>query len=234
MESAMHFRHCYTIILVLLLSAFLPACQSPPPEEEPEHRIADFYVRYLETERQIKAFAGFYEGDSIAGGRPLSVSGGVDFQELDMEKRTLVDRGIRYTVTRTANYPEHFSFTYRLGDEEQQHRFAMAPLNNFFFEGPVSISRGAKLVIEGEPLQSEESLILLFTDEENKTSKVRVSGPSPDNTFRLSPEQLAAIPPGPSLLYLVKKRSLIEEQPYRTVISAAEYYTKTLSLEIMP
>ncbi len=232
----MRLRYIYPLLAVI--TAFVPfllsGCQSPAPQEEPEHRIADFYVRYLETERQLKAFASFYEGDSIRSARPLSIAGGVDFQGLDMERRSLADRGIRYTLTRTANYPGQFSFAYQIEGAKQQHQFTMPPLINFFFEGAVSVSRGATLVIEGEPLQATEALVLLFTDEENKTSTISIDGPKDNNTFRLSPEQLAAIPAGPSMLYLVRKRTLIEEQPYRTVISAAEYYTKTRRLEIMP
>jgi hypothetical protein len=221
--------------LTFCVLTLLPSCQSPLEKEDSPHQIADYFVRYLAAERQLKAYASFFEGDSLRTATTRKIQGIVTFQGATMEKRELGKQGIRYTITRTADYDQPFRFTHQNDDGERIERaFSMPPLNDFFFEGNISRQQGATLVIKGASLGASESLVLLFTDAKSRAYTITLSGLNPENRYSLSPEQLADLPVGSNQLYLVKKKLEVRENNRQTTLVAIEYYTKTVQVEILP
>lgn len=220
---------------LIFILALLSSCRNPAEESDTPHRIADYFVRYLAAEQQLKAYASFYEGDSLRAATPVRAAGEVTFQGLDMEKRELGEQGIRYTITRTSEYSQPFRFTHPDDSGRRTERiFEMAPLEDFSFDGDISLRQGATLLVKGAPLKNSESLVLLLTDPTDRAYSITLPGPNPENRFFISPEQLSGIPAGFNQLYIVKKKSEARESPDLTLLIGIEYYSETKQVEILP
>ena len=228
-------RRPSTWLSICLLTALLCSCSAPQTEEAPPHRFADLFVRYLEGEKELKAYASFYEGDTLRTATPIAINGGVQFIGKAMEKRTLPEFGIRYTATHTGNYRDQFGFTHagREGHLEE-YLLSMTPVDSFAFEGPPSKQRGATLTVENGTLEAGETLVLFFFGPDNKAYTIDIEGPSAGAAYPLAPDQLRDMPTGPLQLYLVKKRSTVEKGPAITVSKAMEYYTRAIDFVLEP
>ena len=126
----------------------------------------EYYVRYLETEKELKAYATFLEGDSIQNAKPKIFFAGVAFQNSGMEVRNLPKGVVKYSITNNnVSYNSPFRFRYR--NEEGQaveERLNMKPLGDFFVKDQISLSKGMTLVINNGSLSEDEQLIFLFSD----------------------------------------------------------------------
>ena len=223
----------HTFFFLLTVMTF--SCSAPQMKEQPEHFIADFFVRYLEAEKQLKANANFFIGDSIRTAHPVDVNGGVFFQGKIMGKRELPDHGARYAVTRTSEFEERFLFTYRDNrDRSQELLITMSPVGNFSISGAPSKSGGLTLQVENGKLSAGETLILFFSDAGDKAMTITFNGPISDPAYSLSPQELAGLPAGPTQLYLVKKAANIQTRDGQTQISTIEYYTGALGFTLLP
>lgn len=220
---------------ICLLAGALFSCGAPQAEEAPPHRIADFFIRYLAAEQQLKAYASFYEGDSLPTATPLAMAGGVQFIGNPMEKRTLPEFGIRYTATRTGNYRDQFGFTFTDDTGHlEEYVLSMTPVDSFAFQAAPSKSRGATLLVENGALKAGETLILFFSTPDNKAHTIEFAGPTTAAGYPLTPDQLMELPAGPLQLYLVKKMAAVEESPEATVVKAMEYYTRAIDIVLEP
>lgn len=225
----------YLIVFFVLSLWGIWSCQQPTSEAAPpSHLITDFYVRYLQAERQLKAYSSFFEGDSLPGATPVAREN-VRVGGMKMVQRHLPKGDIRYTLTRTTDFPEQFQLTYEdAGGDRREYTSALAPVPRFAFEGPVRLGAGATLVVEGAPLQENEELVLLFSSPDNKATSISLTGPSEDNIFRLDSAQLQALTAGPHQLYLVRKKRTTEEQSNGTIHSTLEFYTNTIAVTVVP
>lgn len=224
-----------TWLSICLLSGVLCSCSDPQTEEAPPHRFADFFIRYLEGEQQLKAYASFYEGDSLRTATPIAIDGGVQFIGRAMEKRTLPEYGIRYTATHTGSYREQFGFTHpgREGHLEE-YLLSMTPVDSFAFEAPPSKQQGATLIVGNGTLKSGETLVFFFSGPDNKAYTIDIDGPTAGVSYLLTPAQLRDLPAGPLQFYLVKKRSTEEKSPAVTVRRTMEYYTRAIDIVLGP
>jgi len=224
-----------TWLSIGLLAAAALCCSAPQAQEPPAHRIADLFIRYLQSDQQLKAYASFYEGDSLPVARPLTIEGGVRFIGKPMEKRELSEYGIRYTAARTGNYRDQFGFTFPREDGHlQEYVLAMTPIDSFAFQAPPSKTLGATLFIENGKLQAGESLVLFFSGPDNKAYTIDITGPTASASHSLNAGQLADLPTGSLQLYLVKKKIVVEESQEVTVLKAIEYYTRAIDVWLEP
>jgi hypothetical protein len=226
-----------SILLYLLFGLlFTLACRE---EEKPAARprlFADFFVRYLEEEGQIKAHASFAEGDSLKTALPKTFQGGVAFLGSGMQPRQLSDNSVRYVYnasTSGGSFPGSFPFRFK-DDEGKQQEFAlrMAPVEDFSINGDISKSKGMNLTVKGELLSADESFVLLFSDEENRASTITIAGPSNSMEHYFPPENLINLRPGKGRLYLVRKKTEIREESNRRVVSNTEFYSRTIDIEV--
>ncbi|MEO0585805.1 MAG: hypothetical protein AAF135_26580 [Bacteroidota bacterium] len=207
-----------------------------PTEDPPKSRFifAEYFIRYLEPESEIKAHASFYEGDTLNPSEPKTYLGGVIFQGNKMKARELTDNSIRYTITTRGKYREDFLFQHR--DDEGNHweyEIQMSPIKDFFIKDDIiSKSDGMTLVVNGGLLTDEESLVLLFTDEDNKASSLTIEGPSNSIEHFITPESLETLTPGFGQLYLVKKQAKLVAEDYLRAVSEIEYYSKILPITV--
>jgi hypothetical protein len=225
-----------TVFFLLCASCLaLSACEGAGAESRAPHVFAEYFIRYLEEERQLKAHAAFFEGDSLQAAQPKVIAGGVALQNIAMSRRDLGGRGIRYTLDRSADYEPPYRFSYR--DDRglfREHLIDMSPIANFFIKGQISKSLGMAIVVEGGLLKHGESLLLLFTDAEQMATSISIGGPTSTIEYALPPHALANLNPGPGWLYLVKKQSATIQGQTQTTFSAIEYYSRTINIEVLP
>lgn len=220
----------YFIFLAILA---LVACQSE--QKAPAHIYVDYYVRYLQTEQQLKAHAAFYEGDTLETARSLTFENDVKFQGYKMLPRQVEeDRTMRYVFNGTGTYDSTFLFQYTdTKGQAQEYKISMAPIRDFSIVGEASRDKGIVLKLEGEPFQANESLIMLFTSEKNQSAMAEFKGPFDLEELKVPPVQLMKVEEGKNFLYLVKKQVNSTQSGNMDITSSAEFYTKVIELQIV-
>ncbi len=228
----------YTLYIVLAATAasFLGACRNEPPREEPRHLFGEFFVRYLQAEKELKAHASFFEGDTIETAVAKAFAGGATFQGNDMEARNLPGGTTRYTFEkRGGEYADTFRFSFKddLG-QQREISVAMAPIDTFSVrDGLASRSTGMHLYARGGKLSRGESMVLLFNDEDNKASTIMLTGPSAGEEYRIPAAKVENLSPGKNTLYLVKKKRVAEKGDSLSTLSDIEFYTNTIEVDVV-
>lgn len=230
----MSFRYSGRWVAFVIL-ALATACQNGSDEQPPPHLFAELFVRYLQAEKELKATATFFEGDSIRTAAPKTMPGGVAFQGSGMEARPLPGGTVRYFLQRKGDYAAEFPFSFK-NDKgpKQQYALSMTPIDTFYItEDKASKSQGMSLFARGGRLQPGESLVFLFSDARNQAFSFTLDGPSQGEEYQIPPIQLEGLQPGPHQLYLVKKKKTAERKPGLSVLADLEYYTRVAELEVV-
>lgn len=227
----------YAILLctVIGLPALLSGCREEKQEEPPPHLFAEFFVRYLQAEQELKAHASFFEGDTIRSAVPKAFANGVAFQGNSMEARNIPGGTIRYTFEQRSGYADAFRFSFQddLG-QKRETAVAMVPIDSFAVQGgQASLRSGMSLYARGGRLGQDESMVLLFSDENNQASTILLTGPSAGEEYRIPAAKLETLSPGRHGLYLVKKKRIAEKGDTLSVMADIEYYTHTIELEVV-
>ncbi|HMN91337.1 MAG TPA: hypothetical protein PKD70_14750 [Saprospiraceae bacterium] len=223
-----HIGVCFGLVV------FAVACRNDSYNKSTEQLFADFSVRYLEGEKQIRALASFMQGDSLPTARNFAPQGGVSFQGLPMEQREFPKGGVRYTYKGTANYAPNFLFTFKDAKGNiQQQGLTMSPIRNFSVRGIASRAKGITLELDAEPIADDESLLLLFTDEQNRSASILLPGPFPTGSILVPKSYLQGVFPGKNQFYIVRRRTLPNRRIGLDVKSNVEFYSKTISVDIV-
>jgi len=214
-------------LLFLFISLF--ACkETPDPAPQRPRMYADFFVRYLAPEQQIRGQVSFWEGLDSMNIDPTEPGGIVSFEGQKMIAKQLPGNQVRFSETHQARYEEPIAFRFRnLDDKYLQYELKMTPIRDFFVKGKISKQEGATFVINGGVMSKEESIVFLFTNERNEAQAVTFKGPSIDVEISLTPEQLAPLSLGDGRLYLVKKQHKKESHSNLELTAAVEYYTES-------
>ena len=207
------------------LILFLLGCQPKEAASGPKI-FGSLYVRYLQDGSLLKAEASFFKGDSAQHAKPITILGGVSFQNSGMEHRNIQDKLIRYQYENTADYPGQFTFQVQ-DDQGKAHPFQlkMPPVSQFNLADTIYLGRETTLELLPAPQFPEEEIAFLFTDQAGKASLLEIPPPI-SQTLPLTPDLLNRLAPGIYQLYLVKKRkNFVNEGVYR-ISCEVEYYTE--------
>ncbi|MCB0652045.1 MAG: hypothetical protein KDC85_12275 [Saprospiraceae bacterium] len=219
--------------LFVCLIIFLQSCnQQENPITQPSV-FEDYFVRYLAPEQKLKAQAIFSLGDSIDVAVPFVPFGGVAFMGSGMEMKKISEQLIRYSSESSAEYQNIFKFRHKnpAGDIVP-YEISMTPIEDFFVKSKASKSSGLDLVIKGGLLSPQESLVFLFSDQNNVAASYTLSGPTKNIEFHLPPNSIKNLSPGNGKLYIVKKIMKQESLDHREIHAEVEYYTKDIDIEI--
>lgn len=219
--------------IALFVCVCFAACNSKPTKTKPaETLFANFYIRYLETEKLMKAEAFFLKGDSLKNAVSFQPGGGVSFQNSGTESRTLPNQSVRYGFENQADYPTDFEFKFENPDgENQSQTFRLNPAGNFSVKSGLSKSKGSVLILEDDKLEEGESFVFLITDSENQTISL-ITKLNEDNTFEIPAEKLEKLAVGKIKFYPVKKQvKEVSENGYHYT-STIEYYSRTYTFEL--
>lgn len=219
------------LFVLVFLATGLVSCIQEPGSAEQVRVYADFYVRYLKPERELKAYAAFLEGSSVENGLSKTFPGGVNFLATAMDPRQLSDATTRYQYAAKANYPEQAQFTFLQNDGKQQ-RFeaALASVDSFRVQADCSKSAGLNLELFGAPLAADETLLLLFSDSTAHAYTLQQDGPLDNGKLQFTPRQLVHLPTGPLELYLVRKKLIQGLRDNYDFRFAIEYYSDVLTI----
>lgn len=224
----------YTLLLLLLSSTACRNTEDPLDTGRTGTVFADFFVRYLSPEQQLRGQVSFWEGISGDIREPLEPGGIVSFENRKMAARRLAGNQIRYTETFYGEYEESLAFRFRNKDGRYlQYILKMSPVRDFFVKGVISKSEGATFVINGGVINKEESLVFMFINAQQEVTAVTVPGPNPDVEVTIPADQLQALQPGSGQLYLVKKQHRTESHPNLELTAAVEYYTEMRGVEVV-
>lgn len=193
----------------------------------------EFYVRYLEAERQVKAHASFTYGDSLPALHSHQFSKGVTFQGNAMKSSQLPDQLLRYVYNGVSDYAtDGFLFTYEdPHSKPRSARLKLSPIEDFSLQGN-SLSKGLILSIKGASFRDNENLVLLFLNDKNQAFSTEIKGSFEGKSLNLPAAQLVGITPGNYFLYLVKKQIAISRDANIHMTSEIEFYTKTIKVQI--
>ncbi len=217
---------------------FTLGCKSDSKVEAPKetkHIFAKYYVRYLQTEKELKAEVSFKEGDSLATARSIVLTD-VTFEEEPMNVQNLgKTHGIRYVSRKTGLYKDQYTFNYN-GDQlgSMSHAVKMNTITDFKLkDNKIDKKTGGTLIWQGKPLQKNQELILLFTDEQKKAFPLQIKGPSDKTEIKLSAKDLIGLTSGKGQLMLVKKQISQSKEDNFSKISEMEFYSNHIDIEVV-
>lgn len=225
------------IILFLFLSICVWNCTAPTKETTAVAKktiFADFYVRYFQTEKQLKGQVTFGEGDTINATKPVEMKK-VNFMNSGMSKKNLLGKSMRYMYQAPSAQTQskfNFKFTDNAGKPHEQ-ILEMKPIENFSFKNGISKTKGMVLQLEGSNLTADEQIILLFNNENNKVTTIDIDGPSANTTISFTGEQLNELSLGKNQLYLVKKQYDQFQKDNYKMTSIIEFYSNTVEVEVV-
>ena len=211
--------------LLLLIGLSISSCQAEEKPEQPgPTTYASLFVRYIAPQGQLKVTAAFREGDSISTaqqGRPL-------------DARPLPDQQVRYTLDTRAPFAKDHRFGFQAADGQPREAvLSLSPIETFSVVGGIaSLSEGMTLYIKDEKIDEGESIVLLFSDANNKATTITLTNPSVRDTFPIAGIRLRKLQPGPHRVYLVKKQQQQLDLQGAKATAEIEYYTAEQSFEV--
>ncbi len=218
----------------LLAIWLFAACQPNQNATTEETLFEEYYIRFLEPEKELMAYATFQEGDSLESAKAKIFFGGVSFQGSGMQVRNLPKGIVRYTYKlKSANYQPPFKFRYKndLGEQVEE-IVQMQGIGKFEVTDSISQRKGMNLIIENGNLSENEQFILLFTDQTKRAFSIPIMGPTARNNYRLQASQISKLSKGKGQLYLVKKQNITREEGNRSISCNIEYYSNTIDIEV--
>ena len=216
------------------------SCQTEAPKKEKSDKskpstFANFYVRFLQKEKQTEATATFQNGMTQQQAQPLKFEKGVFFHNGNMVERTIPKIGTRYQ----AFYDGPPSETYRFQFQDPlkgktDHIVQMNPILDFSFEGEVSKSKGATLSWEGPPLNKNEALVFLIQDAKTNSRSFELKGKTNASKIDIASKHLSQLELGDAKIYLVRKQLKAEQKPNLVILAETEFYTIEKNISITP
>jgi hypothetical protein len=217
--------------LILLIFFATTACQQTTKQKSKPLTV-DLFVRFLQPERQYKAEAVVYEGDSLATAHTRSFPGGIIFMNQGLNARQLGENNLRHAITFIADYEANAAFRFR-DDDNVDHvvPMDMTAIADFKADSPLKRDGILHLSLQDKLLQQNEALVLLLTDSHNQAYSITLNGPSVSNDYDVPVSAFGTVSPGKADLYLVKKQ--IHNAPTQeglNIHTLFEYYSKSVSL----
>lgn len=229
---------------VFLCSFLIWRCTVEP--KAPQSFLLDAYIRYDALTNEGYAQATFKALPLRPDAGAILPGGEVTFQQ-----RKMTVANTEKPVYRTKFHEMADSFQIFWRDSAATHqidlKIPMPRIDSFWFEAKsVSISTPARLHWTGGDLKKGETLVLMWQNQEGKTSTTEVYNPSGMPFLELPAAKLKELSPGKWDLYLVRKhltktrlsktgKRIVEgEQTAVAVESEAitEYYTRPRSFEV--
>lgn len=191
----------------LLLPGLLLWTACSTSTEPPTTYLAEFYVRYLVPEQQIKAEATFMAGDTAATVRPLAIEGGVRFNGKIMGRRHVAGKLIRYNYESLGPPLDSIVFEWRhpFRGHALRVRRPMPVIDSF----RLSAKETGWQVTLTPPLQADEQLVVMMLDSLQRATTLKASGPAQAHLVL----QAARVPAHglPKQYYFVRRRLRVEQ-----------------------
>ncbi len=228
-------KNIATILAAFILLISLCFSCNFSQKELPQKNIlqVEYYVRYLQTDKQVKASISFMEIDSTKK-RMAKRMEEVLFanNSLNGEK---VGNQYRYQLTKELPFAAKYDWSYRLNNTKTvTNKINIEPISDFVIKkGKVSKTAGTNLTFEGVELSSKETLVLLLSDANNKTVTIKIDNHPRNAPITILPEHVNRLAVGSGTLYLVKKENIQTESDGIQVTGLTEYYSTVKAIEVI-
>lgn len=219
------------ISLLLLLGVFACA-EDATSNKQNENLYVDYYIRYLQAEKQLKAEAKFSAGKTYETALPTELDGNVLFQERTLNPIRVQSKTLRYQREFKRKYENKVSFSIKKDNNtEINHEIKFEPINDFSLNnGVINTQKDNTITWQGAKLKKGERLLALITDSKNKASSFEVKGPSMETAINIPAQKLQALAKGKGFVYLVKKQQNLEEKANASIHSQVEFYTDKIEI----
>jgi len=226
----------FKLLFASIFFVFIASCQTTPEKSDKNQptTFAHFYMRFLQSDTQVKSTATFSRGMTQETSQPIKIEKGVFFYNSNMNEKFLKDFGVRYSY----DFKDAFSdkYLFRFIDPlkgKMEHHLKINSISNFSIK-EISKSKGIKISWEGKPLNENETLIILISSEKNKLTTLEVKGKTDTPNISISPSKLGALDLGKSKLYLVRKQFQVIQEPNFAGLSETEFYTNETEVTVVP
>jgi hypothetical protein len=237
-------RFLFLLPVVFAISACQPESQTQastadsPNMAAPEKIAAHYYVRYIADEASLKAEATFFAEDANQK-KSARQFNGVMLDNSEMRLDENKKEKPYYKLDRKNETLGKTTFRY-INDKghKEQDEVVLPLMERFSFSGNLSRSKDNLLSWEGLPLGDRESLVLLFTNEQERTVSTIVNGPTKEPTIIISGDKTAKVNKGKNRLYIVRKNRNLENKTGsdgapREVRTLMEYYSLTIDVNVV-
>ena len=226
-----------SLFFFFCFSFFLSNCNDAPKKTSPskEQLIANYYLRYMQTDQSLLAQVSFFSADSSDIKHPKVFHTPVRFQNKEMET-ILLPKTTRYQSFIRGGFLENYEFQFIDKEKEKHtHQLKISPIVEFLVKDQrkVSKSNGMTLAWKGESLHKNESLLLMFIDTTSKTISIEIKGRTANIEVNISPEQLRELTLGAAELYLVRQKKEHYQEENILVKTRFEFYTKPLKVNVV-
>lgn len=211
------------------------SCQNDPAPaaSKAKEYHAQFFIRYLADNQEIKAEATFKVGDSIKTAKPIGLKDPIYFNKNLMDERDLKKNGIRYKSVTKGAFPKTSNFNFNFELEPFSYEIAFSKIVSPALSADhFALSEENEITWNGDPLVKGESMVIVITDENDKTIFNTVSGPTDVSSVKLYRQQVGSLQSGKGQLYLVKKQAVKKKVKSFNVVSIVEYYTNPIDILI--
>jgi len=223
----------HIILLFFAISLFACSNDTTNSTNTDIKQYADYYVRYLAGENQLKAEAVFKKGTDSSKAISVQPEGSIFLNQQKLKSFFLSKKNIRFQYEGDKILGDDYIFRFVKDDNTTiDYDAGLKDIKSFSISGIASKSKGITISWEGSPLSDREEIVVLITDEKNKAATQTFQS-SPNNAVTISADKLNKLSTGKGFVYLVRKNFGKEKIQDLNIKSAAEYYTDKIDLEII-
>ena len=223
------------IFFYLMTVLGIIACRNKSADSG-DQKMLDCYIRILEQEENVLAQATMKSvstKNGVSASSPVEIEGGIRYQGSPMS--VMPTAGLMYVREFPGKYMSEHVFTW--DDPEKGRMTFTVPVNNlpeFSFGSPkVSASKPAALTWNGKGLERGEALTLIWENAKDNLTvpmELYVQGNFPRIDFPAA--KMKDLSPGQWTLYIVRKKLLKTEVSGVSCQAVAEFYSKTIPIEV--
>jgi len=222
------------LVASILLTSLCFSCNFMQKEVAKKNILnVDYYVRYLQADKQLKVNISFTKIDSTEKITPEKMEEVLFADQVLSGKK--VGNQYRYELTKEVPFVESYKLSYRLNHNEMDSMtIQLHAMNDFSIKkGKVSKSAGTDLTFEGVEQATNETLVLLFSDRNNQTAMIKIGNHTVNAPIVILPEQIGHLAVGEGKVYLVKKQTIQTKSADTELTGKTEYYSAVKSIEII-
>lgn len=215
-----------------LVALFFSACTAPPEA----NTFAELYIRYDDETKALKAEALFFELADEKIGASKVFPGGVQFINSGMKTVELPGNKVRYAAHLDTGLPKSLSFTWPgPKNEPQATQVKLSRIGKISIgeNDTLSISKGLRLIVEGQNLDASEKLILSFMDKKRQGKTLETKGPTSTMTFNIPGKEITGLALGPAELTIVRSRTEKITGQGRAGTITTDFYAAPILFEII-
>ncbi len=222
------------IFLFFTILVALFACSNEQKSKSEELLFAEYYLRYLESEGEMKAEATFAKGKDKKSARKTDLEGTITINGMGLDPIKIDGKTLRYQQVLKAKFKDNYTFQFIDDlDQKTDHAIRLAPINKFTIKSnTVSKIQGFTLEWVGSPLEKNEQLLVMITDKNGKAHSVTFNGATTTSSVQIPSSELTPLSEGEGYIYLVKKQAGNSNSDKMHILSEMEYYSDKLEVLI--